>query len=80
MGHALDNHLSLRVDVDVLHAYNEATVKGMKGEVSGYAAKNIQEFIAECWAESLNNPTPRAFAQKIADIVRARYAAKYQSP
>ena len=77
IGHMLDYHLDLHLDIDVIQAYNDAIAKGMKQEVSGYAATSIQEFIAECWAESCNNPAPRAFAQKIANIVRARYKAKY---
>lgn len=77
MGHMLDFALELRIDAEVIEAYKEARIQGIEKEVSGYANKNIQEFIAECWAESLNNPTPRPFAQRIAGIVRARYAAKF---
>ncbi len=77
IGHMLDHHLDLRIDNDIKKAYQEAIAKGIKQEVSGYAEKNIAEFIAECWAESCNNPAPREFAQKIATIVRDRYRAKY---
>lgn len=77
MGHMLDHALDLRVDADVIAAYKEARAQGIEQEVSGYANKNIAEFIAECWTESLNNPAPRRFAQRIAGIVRARYAAKF---
>lgn len=34
-------------------------------ELSTYATQNISEFIAEGWAEFLNNPTPRALARSI---------------
>lgn len=77
LGHQLDDLLDLHVDAEVVAAYNEAKKAGMTQEVSEYAGKNIKEFIAECWAESLNNPAPRDFARRIAEIVRRRYAARY---
>lgn len=49
----------------------------MEQEVLGYANQDIQEFIAERWSEAINNSSPRRFARRIADIVRARYAAKF---
>jgi hypothetical protein len=77
MGHMLDSLLDLAVDSDVIAAYKEARTQGIKQEVSEYAGKNIKEFIAECWAEALNNPAPRRFAQRVADILRTRYAARF---
>lgn len=77
LGHQLDSLLGLSGDADVLMAYTEAKSRGTRREVSGYADKNIREFIAECWAESLNNPEPREFARRIADLVRARYADRF---
>ena len=77
MGHMLDYALSLKVDSEVIQAYKQAQLKGIKNEVSGYAGTNIQEFIAECWAEARNSPAPRPFAKKIADIARSRYFAKH---
>lgn len=77
MAHQLDGLLDLSIDNDVIVAYNQAKTIGIKTEVSGYANQDIGEFIAECWAESCNNPSPRTFAQKIAAIVRDRYHAKY---
>lgn len=77
MGHMLDFALGLQIDSDVVSTYKEAIAQGVQKEVSGYAAKNIEEFIAECWTESINNPAPRAFAKRIAAIVRTRYAAKF---
>lgn len=76
MGHQLDDLLRLDVDNEVKNLYNEAKKLGMKDEVSGYAATNIKEFIAECWSESCNNQSPRKFAKEIATIVRARYGAR----
>lgn len=82
MGHQLDHLLDLRIDKDIIQAYNEAKLAGMKHEVSGYAdddrkGKGLGEFIAECWAESCNNPTPRPFAARVSAIVRARYGSRF---
>lgn len=77
LAHQLDNLLGLHLDAEVIQAYKAARLKGIKDEVSGYADKNIKEFIAECWAESCNNPQPREFANTIAGILRKRYADKF---
>lgn len=77
LGHQLDGLLGLSADADVISAYNQAVRTDIKSEVSTCAGESIGEFIAECWAESLNNPTPRAFAKKISSIVRERYGAKH---
>lgn len=77
LGHQLDALLGLEFDSEVIKAYKAAQLKGIKDEVSSYADKNIKEYIAECWAEVCNNPAPRANARAIAEIVRARYQAKF---
>lgn len=77
LGHQLDSLLSLAQDAEVKAAFNEARSHGMQLQVSKYAGTNIQEFIAEAWAESLNNQAPRTYAARIAAIVRDRYAAKF---
>lgn len=79
LGHQIDSLLGLSLDADVVRLYNEAKLTGIKEEVSVYAATNINEFIAECWAESCNNPTPRFCASRVAEIVRKRYADKFPS-
>ncbi|MDR1889043.1 MAG: hypothetical protein LBQ81_06685 [Zoogloeaceae bacterium] len=76
LGHQLDGLLELSLDSKVKKLYKEAMAQGMKDAVSGYAAKNINEFIAESWSEYLNNPTPRPTAQSIGNIVRSRYAQR----
>ena len=79
-GHQLDDLLGLHLDNEILGAHKDAVAKGMKSEVSGYAeykGSPIKEFIAECWAESLNNPAPRPVARTVAAIVRARYRSKF---
>ncbi len=77
LGHQLDDLLGLHIDAAATAIYNEAKAKGIGKEVSRYAEKNIKEFISECWSESINNPEPREYARRIAELVRARYAAKY---
>ncbi len=77
LAHQLDDLLGLHIDGDIQHAYKEARLLGIKEKVSGYAEKNIKEFIAECWAESCNSEQPREFARRIAEIVRARYRSRF---
>lgn len=78
LGHQLDDLLRLKTDDEIQTIYT-GLVKGngVKDAVSGYAATNIQEFIAEAWAEFRNNPAPRDAARAVADIVRARYRSKF---
>jgi hypothetical protein len=77
IGHQLDDLLSLHTDKEVISLFSAARERGMKTEVSQYANKNIKEFIAEAWAESLNNSTPRTYARAIAGIIRDRYRSKF---
>ena len=53
----------------------ESLQGSMKNEVSQYAAKKIEEFIAESWSEYRNNPSPRPVATKIGGIILNRYQA-----
>ena len=77
LGHQLDQLLGLRVDREIMEAYKEAASLGMKEQVSTYAGTNVAEFIAECWAEGLNNQNPREYARRISSIIRSRYADKH---
>jgi SPP1 gp7 family putative phage head morphogenesis protein len=77
LGHQLDNLLGLSKDAEIQQLYLDALKAGIKTQLSAYAGKNRQEFIAEAWSEALNNPQPRAVATRIAEIIRARYAAKF---
>lgn len=77
LGHQLDTLLKLHLDDEIGRIYNEAREKGLKDEVSSYAEKNIREFIAECWAESCNNPSPRPVAARVAAILRRGYADQF---
>jgi SPP1 gp7 family putative phage head morphogenesis protein len=44
--------------------------KKVKDELSGYARKEVEEFMAEGWAEFTNNPSPRRIAKFIAKIIQ----------
>jgi hypothetical protein len=79
-GHQLDYLLSLSKDPEILAAYDDAKQAGIKTEVSTYAGENVKEFVAECWAEWLNNPTPRKMATRVAKIIQEKYAAFKTSP
>jgi hypothetical protein len=77
LGHQLDDLLSLD-SLDSIHTiYKEALALGITQEVSGYAGSNIKEFIAECWAEALNNERPRRFASEVAKIIRSEYRRRF---
>ncbi|MDR1661177.1 MAG: hypothetical protein LBR95_01930 [Azoarcus sp.] len=78
LGHQLDELLGLSVDSAVKTLYTEVVGKGVKNAVSEYAGKSIQEFVAECWAEFLNNPSPRPTASAVGEIIRKRYEAKFR--
>lgn len=77
VGHQLDDLLKLSIDPELNIVYNRALKVGITAEVSGYAGKNIGEFLAECWAESCNNPAPREAARTVAAIIRERYRTRY---
>jgi hypothetical protein len=78
LGHQLDLLLGLAGDSEVMAVHSSMKSAGtIAAEVSGYAEKNIAEFIAEAWAEFKNNPAPRAAASRIGGIVRDRYSARF---
>ncbi len=88
-GHQLDLLLKL-TDSNVLpgqkfeqteiqRLYIEAKQAGIKENVSQYAGTNIKEFVAEAWAEALNNPQPRRFAREVERIVRDEYKKQFKS-
>lgn len=77
LGHQLDALLGLRTDPEVVRLYDQARGRNIDDEVSRYAGKNIAEFIAEGWSEAKNNPSPRPVAARLAEIIRARYRARF---
>lgn len=79
LGHQLDNLLSLSSHREIQDLYydwrrnNAVTGDGL----SRYGATTIAEFIAEAWAEYLNNPTPRTIARSVGKTIEKRYQELY---
>lgn len=71
MGHQIDYALGLRNNADMVKLWQSLTATEVIDGLSKYGAKNIAEFIAEGYAEYLNNPAPREISRKIAAIIEA---------
>lgn len=69
MGHQLDYALDLRNDPEIIKIYRSMTRTEIKDNLSEYGASNIKEFIAEAYAEYINNPKPRKVAREIGEII-----------
>lgn len=82
-GHQIDSMLNVRKDKVIIEAYKDfmlMTPSRQKDELSGYAAKNIREFIAECWSEFRNNPECRTIAKKVGNrIIQIRNSNSHDS-
>ena len=59
IGHQIDFMLGLSDNPQIQKLFNENR-ENMSEVLSAYGNKNIAEFIAESWAEYINNPTPRS--------------------
>jgi len=69
-GHQLDDLLKLSSDSVIKKLYNEMKkLDNIKENLSGYAKKNIAEFIAEGWGEFRNNPQPGLTAKIIGERI-----------
>lgn len=83
LGHQLDDMLGIsnnKALKDLYSAYTKSDEMKTKltEELSAYAWKNrasnkIKEFVAEGWAEYLNNPTPRPLAKAIGETIEKEY-------
>jgi hypothetical protein len=71
MGHQIDYALGLRNNADMIALWKSLTAPEIIDGLSKYGSKNIAEFIAEGYAEYLNNPQPREIARKIGAIIEA---------
>lgn len=76
MGHQLDYALGLNKDKDLMTYYRSLTNEDIRAGLSKYATKNEKEFIAEAYAEYLNNPEPRPIAQTVGQIIEERAKAQ----
>jgi hypothetical protein len=57
--------------------YAEAIGAEIKDNLSEYAGKTFQEFVAEAWSEAKNNSSPRYFATEVARIIRDEYKKQF---
>lgn len=60
--HQIDKYLKLSENENILEIYNSMSKEDIKENLSGYAATDIGEFIAEAWSEYCNNENPREVA------------------
>ena len=81
IGHALDELLGLRSHAELRALYGSHLVSANKAEaverLSIYGTTNVQEMIAEGWAEFRLAPSPRPLAQRIGEIVLAAYQTHF---
>lgn len=75
LGHALDFLLGLSQRSDIRKLWE--SWGGVAETLSRYARTNLAEFIAEAWAEYLNNPEPRPIAKEMGSIVERAYKEKF---
>ncbi len=59
LGHEIDKLLDASYDIEIQKMYSHMMKGNPEEQLSGYSAKNIQEFIAEAYSEYKNNPNPR---------------------
>ncbi len=78
LGHQLDGLLDLARD-ESLQSLHQAWLKGRNpmDDLSGYALKNVAEFIAEAWAEYRNAGQPRQLAAQVGQLIQKRYREKF---
>ena len=71
-GHALDDLYKFSDTDEIILQYKTFCRQGNDmagGTLSIYAMKNRREFIAEAWAEYLNNPKPRPVAKQVGSMM-----------
>jgi hypothetical protein len=76
-GHQIDHHLGVRNHPELRSLYSHYMKLGIKEHLSTYGGKNIAEFIAESWAEYVNNPQPRECASQVGKLIERIYRDKY---
>jgi len=75
-GHMLAGLLGLRYDSDLKKIWDWSKTE-VKWEVSDNGKQNIDEFVADAWAEYRNGKPPRAAAMAVGHIVEKRYVSKF---
>lgn len=71
LGHVVDDILKVSQSDAFVSIYRTASglPGGIAENVSIYATNNQSEFIAEAWAEFLNNPNPRPIAKSVGNLI-----------
>jgi hypothetical protein len=80
LGHKMDTLLNLKADQEIIKLHREwKKMESPEKALSKYAKTNIDEFIAEAWAEARNNPAPRQIADNVMKVIDARYREKFSA-
>ena len=58
LGHRIDGMLGISQDDKIRKMYSDF-LDGSSDKLSGYARKNVNEFVAEAYSEAKCNPNPR---------------------
>ena len=69
LAHQLDDLFGLSSNPVVRSLYQRHSERWKREAASAYATKNIQEFIAEAWAEFKNTSNPRPIAKEIGNLI-----------
>ena len=78
MGHQLSDLVKASSNSEIKDLFIDVSKRdAFKSEISGYASKNISEFIAESWSEFRNSPTPRPIAKKVGSILTSLYSEMF---
>lgn len=72
IAHMIDKATGLRKDLEMQKLFNSLTKEEITDGLSEYGSTKIAEFIAEGYAEYLNNPAPREIARKIGSIIEKK--------
>lgn len=72
LGHTLDVKYKLSNDPAIKAVLKKYSKEEIKVGLSEYASKSEHEFIAEAWAEFLNNPSPRQISKEIGELILDR--------
>lgn len=75
--HQLDELLALSKDKEILSIMSGLRAADIADQLSGYAAENVKEFIAEAWAEYCNNKVPRPISKRVGERIEALYRKKF---
>jgi hypothetical protein len=83
IGHQIDYLLEIETNPDFRKYYGSLSRDDIEKNLSGYAVyykiptKDRKEFIAESWAEYLNNPNPRPIAKTMGKLIEKIYKEKF---